>query len=476
MSDKDKVISFEDLKKQSEENKKAEENKKIEDNKVEPVNPNIPEANEFLSMFEEMGMDLDEGMGKQLMEILNNKEVMDLIQNLDINPFDPSSVNKLAHEMKEMENKIKREQKSFRAFSQWQNFYRPFSYENLYPIEILKLIADKIGISYSNFDSKNEIISKLKPQIGNYLTSEFKMITRDYAGIIGNVIYHEGELEQVGMKPESYEMMVDILVSKGLVARVKSNGLHLLVVPSEILSALPEVNFAKLDKYNELNQLLIHTLIGFVNSYGIITYELALTWLKELYSDKIEKLFEYDDFTEHLKKLIEHNFSKSLIQKGMYSSVVFDNIHIHHGVVGFTQALIDISDESIKEYKEFDKEELLQRGKANFYENSLSLNKIMEILMELNEIDLDTQEELKNYIYIFSKLEFEPSLILNMLSVGYELPQAHKYEMFVEIIREYYKNSEKWILKGHSSFEINKSVSTKYDASKIVNIDFNKKS
>ena len=91
------------------------------------------------------------------------------------------------------------------------------------------------------------------------------------------------------------------------------------------------------------------------------------------------------------------------------------------------------------------------------------------------EIPEDEKEELKNLIFTFSKIEFEPGFILNMLQMNYALPQGSQYQLFLENIRAYYKTSEKWILKGYAPGESDRenddSVS-KFDAGKIINVDF----
>ena len=77
--------------------------------------------------------------------------------------------------------------------------------------------------------------------------------------------------------------------------------------------------------------------------------------------------------------------------------------------------------------------------------------------------------------FAFSKIEFEPGFILNMLQMNYALPQGSQYQLFLENIRAYYKTSEKWILKGYAPGESDRenddSVS-KFDAGKIINVDF----
>lgn len=476
MDDKNKVISFEDLKKkQTEESSKTE--KKAAEN-TSKISSNEPNMNDFKAFMDSMGVSIDENMNKQLIEALSSKEVMDLIGKLDINSLDPNSIGKLASEMKTMEEKYKKEQMSFRAFGQWQNFYKPYRFENLYPIEFLKDIAKSLDIILSNNESKNEIIRKISPHLVEYLNETFRLLSRDMVGLIGQVIYNEGEMEFDKILKEKEELRIDFLMSKCLIARVKSNNVHNLIIPKDIMDNVDKLDFVKIDKYNDLNQKLIKATIGYINSYGIVSKTALVEKLYGILGESIAGIFEKSEFETHVDKLFKFSFTDSIVKRGLYPNVVIDEDYIHHAVVGFTQSLIDIQNEAIKEYKQYDLEELIRRGDSYFYEDSLSLSKITDTILEYNSVKSEDLEDLKNLIFTFSKLEFEPSLIMRMIEINYELPEGPKYEVFMDTMRNFYKNSEKWILKGYTPHETNKTQDeklSKFDASKIVNIDFNKK-
>ncbi|MGB5824602.1 MAG: hypothetical protein WBH44_11065 [Proteocatella sp.] len=476
MDDKNKVISFEDLKKKQTKDASEIEKKASED--TSKKDSNGLDINDFKTFMDSMGVSIDENMNKQLLEALNSKEVMDMIGKLDINSFDPSSIGKLASEMKTMEAKYKKEQMSFRAFGQWQNFYKPYKFENLFPIEFLKEMAKSLGILINSGESKNEIIRKVSPQLVDYLNKIFRLLDRDMIGLIGQVVYNEGEMEFNKLLKEKEELRIDFLMSKCLIARVKNNNSHNLIVPKDVMENLDKIDFIKIDKYNELNQKLIKATIGYINSYGIVPKKALIENLYYILGESINKLFDKTEFEAHLDELLKFSFTESIVKRGLYPNIVIDGEYIHHAVVGFTQSLIDIQNESIKEYKQYELEELIHRGDSYFYEESLSLTKIIDTILEYNSVKNEDVEDLKNLIFTFSKLEFEPSLIMRMIEINYELPEGPKYEMFIDTMRNFYKNSEKWILKGYTPHETNKTQDdklSKFDASKIVNIDFNKK-
>ena len=137
----------------------------------------------------------------------------------------------------------------------------------------------------------------------------------------------------------------------------------------------------------------------------------------------------------------------------------------------FTKYLIDIQNENITEYRRLTDQEIMSRGTPLYYDDSISLNQIVSILQTVNALDKDDLVQLNNRIFTFSYLEFEPNLILQILDARYDLPEDKEYGKLLEFLRGYYKNGEKWILKGNTSFEVN-NKNVNYDASKIVKIDF----
>lgn len=465
MSDKDKVINFEELKKKGEEAKSTSK-------------PTEGNPNDFFKFMESMGIPMDESMNKHLLEALNSKEVMDIVNKLDINSFDMSSITKIASEMKSIEEKYKQEQVYYRTFGQWQNFYKPYKFENIYPIELLRELAKNSGVSLNGKESKNEIIGKILPKLHDYLENTFKLMDRDAMNLIGKIVYSEGELEFNKVLKEKEEIKIDFLVSKCLVSRVKSNGSHNLIIPKDVMDEIIKIDFTNIDKYNKLNRKLIKATIGYVNSYGIIPLNVLISKLRDLLGEELNVIESEFEFKTYINELYKFSFSDSIVKRGLYPNVIVDEEYVHHAVVGFTQSLIDIQNESITEYKEYSFEDLETRGDSYYFEESLHLSQIIEAITQLNPIKGEDIDDLKNLIFTFSKLEFEPNLILRMIEINYELPTGIKYESFLETFRDFYKNSEKWILKGNTPYESNKTQDeriSKFDASKIVNIDFNKR-
>ena len=466
MDEKNKVINFNEIK------------NKTKDSNTEPKSNNNQNTDKFKEILGNMGVELDKDMIETLSKSMESKEMKDLLDKLDLNNLNLENIGDLSKEVKSMEKKYRQQQMSHRAFGQWISFHKPYKFENLYPIEFLKEIASFLDLGLPQRLSKNETIDFIKPHMVEYLNEVLRLISKEDLSYLGQVIYHEGVMEFDKILKETEELKIDFFVSRCLISRVKSNNINYLIIPQEVMVAVEKLNFNDINKYNDLNTKLIKLTIGYVNSYGIIPFDLLEEKVYSLISEQITNIMDRAQFKNHLNKLCEFSFPKSILDKKIYSNIVMAGEYVHHGLVGVIQNLIDIQNESITSYKEYDIEELYHRGDSFYYEESLALSRILEIIESHNKISEVQKEELKNMIFTFSKIEFEPSFILNMLGMNYILPDGILYQSFLESIRAYYSNSEKWILKGYTPSESNKdrddSVS-KFDPRKILNIEFTNK-
>lgn len=462
MDDKNKVISFDQIKKKKDEPKPVEKT-------------GSGNLDRFSEIFRQMGIEIDESTREKLERSIDNSEISELIGKIDINSLDMSNLEKLTEEVKSMEKRYRQQQMSYRTFGQWINFYRPYKFENIYPIEFLKEITIFMNMDLPERSSKNEIIEALKPHMEEYLNRVFRLITSEEMAHIGQIVYNEGAMEFSRVMNEREELKMDFLVSRCLIARAKTGNSKYLIIPQEVMESIEKLDFNDINKYNSLNSKIIRLAVGHVNSYGIIPFEMLEEKLYILLSDQISTMMDRNRFKSHIRELFEFSFAKSVLEKSLYSNIISNGGYIHHAVIGVVQNLIDIQNESIKNYKEYDIQELIHRGDPHYYEDSLALTLIIDMLESENRLTEDEKEELKNLIFTFSKIEFEPGFILNMLQMNYALPQGSQYQLFLENIRAYYKTSEKWILKGYAPGESDRenddSVS-KFDAGKIINVDF----
>jgi len=466
MDEKKKVINFNEIK------------NKTKDSSIETKSDKNQNVDKFKEILENMGLELDKDTSEKISKSMGSKEIKDLLDKLDLNNLNLDNIEDLSKEVKSMEKKYRQQQMSHRAFGQWISFHKPYKFENLYPIEFLKEIAVFLNLVLPQRLSKNETIDFIKPHIVEYLNEVLRLISKEDLSYLGQIIYHEGMMEFDKILKETEELKIDFFISKCLISRVKSNNANYLIIPQEVLEAIEKLDFNSINKYNELNTKIIKLTIGYVNSYGIMPFDLLEEKIYSLITEQVTNIMDRAQFKNHLKKVCEFSFPKSLLDKAVYSNVVMAKEYVHHGLVGVIQNLIDIQNESITSYKEYDIEELYHRGDSFYYEDSLALSRILEIIESHNKISEVQKEDLKNMIFTFSKIEFEPSFILNMLGMNYILPEGISYQLFLENVRAYYSNSEKWILKGHTPSESNKdsddSVS-KFDARKILNIEFTNK-
>lgn len=403
-----------------------------------------------------------------LMNLINSKDIDEMLESLQNGNYSYEEISELIGAAKKFEEQFKKEKKTYRTFGQWISFNKPYNLSNLYPIENIRALAGAAGIQFDRLDSKNSIIEKTVPSLEDYYRNVFLSLDATLMSIFGEIIYADGKLPVNTVFTEEKDESIDYLIKKCVLARVKEFGNHYLVIPTELQAVIHKLDFGFIDKYNQLNTVISKTVKAFVNSYGAFPKKILYNRILK-FDLEILNQFAEQELDQYIDKYLEDN----LINKKLSAPIVVSGEYISHSIIEFTKYLTDIQNETIHEYKELTMEDIFERGQSLYYDNSIYLKQVSDILLQCNSLDSDEEASMKNLIYLFSRLEFEPSLILQALQVRYMLPDDKQYGTLVEILRSYYKNSEKWILKGYTSFEVNSEIDG-YHAGKIVKVDFGK--
>lgn len=456
-----KIQSFEEMKKKFEEEKQQHNNKSFDFNI-----DSLGGMQEIRDILDQMG--IDQESFEQMLKSFDLEGLMNLenLENLSMDDVYKGMAN-----IKDYEKKIKQEKRLYRTFNQWISFRKPYDLSTLFQIEKIKYLAENLHVETSPLDSKNDIIKKITPHLTSYVFATLQKLDIEIIARIGQIIYSDGYYVVETPMDELMELKIDYLASKLLIMRVNDNGKHALVIPKEIQDVIERINFKEIEPYNHMNHLIHKTTIAFANAYGAFPKTLLYNAI-ELHGKKWMDILQIDSLEEYINEQLEFSFSKSVLVNALYSNVIESEDYISHGIIEVTKNLIDIQNNNIKNYKELSMEDILLRGDEYYYEDTLSLKEISNVLIVHNQIDPFELKQLKNHIYIFSLLEFEPSLVLQILEMRYDMPLGAEYTKFLDILRNYYKNSEKWILKGHTSFEINAKSDPNIDIKKIISFDY----
>lgn len=458
MKDKDNITDFSELQK-----KMGEKNKKDE----KSINSLEINKDSILERLENSGGSLENSIFK---EMLNNPDINSIIESFQSGKFSYQDVQEALEKFKVMEERFKKEKKTYRTFGQWISYHKPYNLSTLCSIEQIQFIAKQVNVLYDKLDSKNSIIEKIKPYLKEYLSNLFLSLDQEVMSYIGKIIYSDGHFLVEILFTDEEEGILDFLQSRSILFRVNENGKHYLVIPIEFYNVIMQLDFKTIDKYNRLNSIINKTTMAFAISYGVYPKTVLLQSIKLQNHEFLESLEDLS-IEKYVEKHLDYTFSKSYSFKSIYPSIIVTDDYINHGVIEFTKYLIDIQNELITEYKSLDPSQISERGKLLYYDDSIYLKQSIDIIQKDNSMDVDELNQIKNLIYIFSFLEFEPSLVLQMIEMRYHLPNDREYTKLVDILRNYYKNSEKWVLKGHTSFEVNNKNSN-FDARKIVKLDF----
>lgn len=454
MSDKDNIIDFTKLKDKLSQEKESSKSEKIE-NKDGLIS----------SLLEKIGFDFETGASSSdINEVLANIDMDALIENIQNGNITQQKIAEEVEILKNFEKKMSNIKKTYRAFTQWQSFYKPYDLSTLFPLNDIREIAKTMDIEYFSKESKNSIISKIIPVLPAYLERIFIKYDQNYMKFIGQAIQNDGVIVVDKMMIDSDETIIDFLQQKCILSRVNEMGKHIIVIPAEIKEALNKLDFIKIGKYNEINTFISKSAIAFANSYGVYPKALYIERIKEEIETKYSLI---ENAEEYISDLVTYYFNQKNSMKNLYHEIDIDENYVKHGLIHLTKHLFDIQNENIEKYKYLSKEEIYRRGELLHYEDSIHLKEVIDIISKKEKLDENEIINLKNIIYIFSFIEFEPNLVLQMIFSKYEIEDHNIYE----ILKQYYQNGEKWILKGHTPFEANNKKNV--DMSNIIKLDFN---
>ena len=94
MDHKNKVISFDQIKKKKDEPKPVEKT-------------GSGNLDRFSEIFRQMGIEIDESTREKLERSIDNSQISELIGKIDLNSLDMSNLEKLTEEVKSMEKRYK---------------------------------------------------------------------------------------------------------------------------------------------------------------------------------------------------------------------------------------------------------------------------------------------------------------------------------------------------------------------------------
>lgn len=449
MKDKDKnnITNFQKIKEELDKNNKSND---------------LNSGFDFKSIISDYNLNIND---EELKDILSMLNMDDMIEKINSGRLNYNDIQNSLSKLKKFEDDINKSKKIYRSFNQWNKFNKPYNISTFYPIESIRKIADELDIKYSSLDSKNQIISYITGELDRYLYKTIKLFDTELYNILGRVIYNSGKLEVDYEMTEEEEQLIDFLQGQCIVTRLNENGKHYIIMPSEIYTYIMNLNFSELSSFISKNTIVKETTIAFANSYGVYPKQILFDRLDKIYDENREKNIEC------INNIIEYYFLKSTLKFLMHGFISIDSDYIKHGIVEFTKYLIDLQNEKIEKYKFLTDEDIKIRGKILYNDNSLYIKEAVDIINLENDLSKEDVLYIKNLICIFSHLEFEPNLILQLLSSKYTIEINSSYAKILSILRNYYKNSEKWILKGHTPFEANAS-DLSFDANKIIKLDF----
>lgn len=469
----DTIVSLEEVRKKKEqeehEKKEMQNSNEVMDKMVDVLfsNMDVSLKDQLKDMLSSYGMKLGDEEKEEVEKLLESEQLKVMVKEFDfasISGFQDSDENL------EKTKKLSRKYEAYRSMLQWRRVYKPYTLDKFLNYDELKKICQELGLEVEKKYTSNEIIELLNPKLPVLIDRQIRYYDHSRMNHIANMVYYEGVYHLPRRLSDEQDRQMDYFESKHLIFRVKDSGVKCLVMPKEILDAIYRMDFTKYDMITEINTVIIKLIIGIANSYGVYPFKKAISsifdYLQQEYRDYWKS---FEQFEEHMKQLIKYSFGNMFLLKSYYPGVNVSSDYIYHGTVGFAEQFREIQKEYPYDYRELDFQQLLKRGDSLYYEDSIHLSRAFELLKEENAFTQDDEQNIKNLIYVFSKLEFKPSTVLIFLESMYRLPQNPDYEKLIASLEKINETTEKWLLKGHY---VKEKTEYNSDTSKIINIDF----
>lgn len=469
---KDNIVSLSEMRKKKEqeklERKEVENSNEVLDKMVDVLFSNMDESlkDQLKGMLSSYGMKLDEKEKLEVEAMLNSDQLKKMAKE-----FLPDDLTDLGGDAKrEKMKELNRQSEIYRDILQWRRAYKPYTLDKFLLHKDMQKLCEEVGLKSDQRLTMQEMISALKPRLQIFLDSQMRYYDDSRMNCISILVQHNGVYHLEHSLSDDEEWKADYFESKFMLFRILDNGVKALVMPKEFLETVYQMNFTEYNDLTQINTTIVKFIIGLANTYGVYSLERAIEELFPFIQKKYsQKPTSFEDFEDHVRKLVKQSFGNLFLLKSYYPGVNVSSSYIYHGTVGFAEQFLEMQEQYPCEYKRFEVEDILERGSLHYYEESIQLNMIMEILKKHNKFTQKSEKQLKNIIYVFSKFEFKPNTAVVFLESMYHLPEGEELDKLLSLLSKLNEATPKWLLKGHYMGE---QQDYEVDTSKIINIDF----
>lgn len=468
---KDKIVSLSEIRQKKEQEelkrKEIENSNEVLDQMIDVLFSDMDESlkDQLKSMLSSYEMKLDEDEKNEVEEMLDSDQFKMLAKG-----FFSEDMSELgSDEKREKAKELKKQSEIYRDILSWRRVYKPYTLDKFLLHKDMKKLCKKVGVKHTYRMTMQEMISALKPYLHALLDSQMRYYDDSRMNYIATLVQHNGVYHLGSSLNDEEEWKVGYFESKFMLFRVLDNGVKSLVMPKELLETIYHMDFTEYNRLTQINTIIVKFIIGLANTYGIYPLEKAVEEIFSFVQEKYSQNWTLKEFEDHVHELVKLSFGNLFLLKSYYPGINVSSSHIYHGTVGFVEQFLEMQEKYSCEFKSFDVEEILKAGDPHYYEDSIQLNMLVEILKKYNEFTQRGEEYLKNVIYVFSKVEFEPSTIVLFLESMYRLPEGEEFEKMRSLLSKLNKATPKWLLKGHYMGE---QENYKADTSKVINIDF----
>lgn len=217
-----------------------------------------------------------------------------------------------------------------------------------------------------------------------------------------------------------------------------------IIVPEELKKVISHKNSEELKKQLGKNKEIIKLFWGMCNYYGVV---------------------ELETFKELIKKYIDFDISNMNLEVVLENGADYYNEFEFQGNFGNDILVDDVSDIVCQQHERddlefypFTKEELLKSAETDFQDKTKAYNKLYNFFTRNFDMNSGEAEDLIFSLEAEFKNNVKISDIMEGFITNFDVSSIEEANFIGNEVMKFFNNTRAWIIKGHTSEEINPTI------------------
>lgn len=283
---------------------------------------------------------------------------------------------------------------------------------------------------------KQELAEALVEKIEAFSEKWFVTISTEQYEILSKISKNNG----ISTEIDENDVRMDYMRCLGIVFVGSQADQLAWYMPDEILEIFNRLDTEKFSHAVALNDEVVRLTTGLLFYYGYLQYDVIYEKINSYIGDKLE-------FIE---------FMGILVNAGCWqSNIINAQTGIHYYTVIDCEELLNKQQQHKDiDYKAFDYNEVYAAGCVNYIDESESYKALVAFFMSELSLPVLAATDIVGEIFIMLQNDEKFSEMIEYIQSVVELPSQKSAETMIQLLMEFKNNTRRWVLKGHSAYEL----------------------